>query len=46
MVYTRFAMLGGLCAFLHNFYLLKAFEGAPSTVLLPLIQVFTWLELG
>ena len=32
-----FAMLGGLCAFLHNFYLLKAFEGAPSTVLLPLI---------
>jgi hypothetical protein len=42
-----FAMLGGLCAFLHNFYLLKAFEGAPSTVLLPLIQVASiWVLLG
>ena len=40
-------MLGGLCAFLHNFYLLKAFEGAPSTVLLPLIQVASiWVLLG
>eukprot|EP00966_Prymnesium_polylepis_P279614 6459685-Prymnesium_polylepis.1 len=34
-----FALLGGICSFLHNFFLLKAFEHAPSTVLLPLIQV-------
>ena len=34
-----FAMLGGAMAFLHYFFLLKAFEGAPSTVLLPLVQV-------
>jgi len=34
-----FAMLGGSCAFMHYFFLLKAFEGAPSTVLLPLVQV-------
>ena len=34
-----FAMLGGAMAFLHYFFLLKAFEGAPSTVLLPLMQV-------
>jgi len=34
-----FAMLGGAVAFLHYFFLLKAFEGAPSTVLLPLVQV-------
>ena len=34
-----FALLGGVCSFLHNFFLLKAFEHAPSTVLLPLIQV-------
>ena len=34
-----FAMLGGSMAFLHYFFLLKAFEGAPSTVLLPLVQV-------
>ena len=33
-----FAMLGGSCAFMHYFFLLKAFEGAPSTVLLPLVQ--------
>ena len=34
-----FAMLGGAMAFLHYYFLLKAFEGAPSTVLLPLVQV-------
>lgn len=34
-----FAMLGGAMAFMHYFFLLKAFEGAPSTVLLPLVQV-------
>lgn len=34
-----FAMLGGSMAFMHYFFLLKAFEGAPSTVLLPLVQV-------
>jgi len=34
-----FAMLGGSMAFLHYYFLLKAFEGAPSTVLLPLVQV-------
>ena len=34
-----FALLGGHCSFLHNFFLLRAFEHAPSTVLLPLIQV-------
>ena len=34
-----FAMLGGAMAFLHYYCLLKAFEGAPSTVLLPLVQV-------
>jgi len=34
----RFAMLGGGMAFMHYFFLLKAFEGAPSTVLLPLVQ--------
>ena len=34
-----FAMLGGSCAFMHYYFLLKAFEGAPSTVLLPLVQV-------
>ena len=34
-----FAMLGGMVAFFHYFFLLKAFEGAPSTVLLPLVQV-------
>lgn len=34
-----FAMLGGAVAFLHYFFLLKAFESAPSTVLLPLVQV-------
>lgn len=33
------ALLGGACAFGHDFFLLRAFEGAPSTVLLPLIQV-------
>jgi hypothetical protein len=33
------ALLGGAAAFLHNLFLLKAFEGAPSTVLLPLVQV-------
>ena len=33
-----FAMLGGSMAFMHYFFLLKAFEGAPSTVLLPLVQ--------
>merc|ERR1712087_843423 len=33
------AMLGGAMAFLHYYFLLKAFEGAPSTVLLPLVQV-------
>jgi len=33
------AMLGGSMAFLHYYFLLKAFEGAPSTVLLPLVQV-------
>jgi len=33
------AMLGGASAFMHYFCLLKAFEGAPSTVLLPLVQV-------
>ena len=32
-------MLATSLAFLHNFFLLKAFEGAPSTVLLPLVQV-------
>lgn len=32
------AMLGGASVFLHYFFLLKAFEGAPSTVLLPLVQ--------
>ena len=34
-----FAMLGGGMNFLHYFFFLKAFEGAPSTVLLPLVQV-------
>ena len=34
-----FAMLGGCMNFLHYFFFLKAFEGAPSTVLLPLVQV-------
>lgn len=34
-----FAIFGGACAFCHDFFLLRAFEGAPSTVLLPLIQV-------
>ena len=34
-----FALLGGGCAFCHDFFLLRAFEGAPSTVILPLIQV-------
>ena len=34
-----FALFGGTCAFLHDYWLLRAFEGAPSTVLLPLIQV-------
>jgi hypothetical protein len=34
-----FACLGGACSFYHNLFLLKAFENAPSTVLLPLIQV-------
>ena len=34
-----FALFGGACAFCHDFCLLRAFEGAPSTVLLPLIQV-------
>ena len=34
----RFAMLGGTMSFFHYFFLLKAFEGAPSTVLLPLVQ--------
>lgn len=33
------ALLGGACAFSHDFFLLRAFEGAPSTVILPLIQV-------
>ena len=33
------AMLGGGMNFLHYFFFLKAFEGAPSTVLLPLVQV-------
>lgn len=33
------AMVGGACNFLHYFFLLKAFEGAPSTVILPLVQV-------
>ena len=33
------ALFGGACAFCHDFFLLRAFEGAPSTVLLPLIQV-------
>ena len=34
-----FAMVGGAMNFLHYYFLLKAFEGAPSTVLLPLVQV-------
>ena len=34
-----FAMLGGCFAFLHYYFLLNAFESAPSTVLLPLVQV-------
>jgi len=33
------AILGGASIFFHYFLLLKAFEGAPSTVLLPLVQV-------
>ena len=33
------AILGGASIFMHYFLLLKAFEGAPSTVLLPLVQV-------
>jgi len=33
------AMIGGAMNFLHYYFLLKAFEGAPSTVLLPLVQV-------
>ena len=33
------ACLGGACSFYHNYFLLRAFEHAPSTVLLPLIQV-------
>jgi len=33
------AMVGGAMNFFHYYFLLKAFEGAPSTVLLPLVQV-------
>eukprot|EP00962_Isochrysis_galbana_P011443 scaffold3207_cov112-Isochrysis_galbana.AAC.1 len=32
------AMVGGAMNFFHYYFLLKAFEGAPSTVLLPLVQ--------
>lgn len=33
------AIVGGMLTFAHYFLLLKAFEGASSTVLLPLVQV-------
>lgn len=33
------AVAGGMLTFAHYFLLLKAFEGASSTVLLPLVQV-------
>lgn len=40
------AMIGGGMNFLHYYFLLKAFEGAPSTVLLPLVHVRLSLPLS
>lgn len=41
------SVTGGLMAFLHYLLLLKAFEGAPSTVLLPLVQMASvWVLLA
>lgn len=41
------AAVGGILMFLHFFYLLRAYDGAPSTVINPLIQVSsTWMLLG